>query len=255
MNKMLNIYCKSNKTVQWMDSFNASTPVKNQAFVFFADQKDFKKLNESLFVLSENELSRYHGLIRLNDKNNFLLSRIILKGVISKILNANIKDIVLSRQENEKPYLIHPASELHFSLSHCRGYVLVCISFNTLVGVDIEYIRPSAKTGWVASSYFSQLEQKNIREAKDPYTLFFDYWTRKEAAVKLIGLGLLEQIRSFEVCHEVNKNEVRLDIPLQHMFLESFSIHPYAACLALADQMDRIEYIRVNEQLVDSWLA
>ena len=81
-----------------------------------------------------------------------------------------------------------------FNLSHSDRHGLLALSASGLaVGVDIEVARPFERAARIAARHFSELEAAAI-EACAPGAereqAFFRTWTRKEAYLKLTGLGL-----------------------------------------------------------------
>ncbi len=79
---------------------------------------------------------------------------------------------------------------LHFNMSHCPKAVM-CTLAGTTVGCDVEEI-PDAVDEGVLALCFSPEEQHQIREADRPQVEFARQWTRKEALLKLHGIGLTD---------------------------------------------------------------
>lgn len=85
-----------------------------------------------------------------------------------------------------KPYLLdHPG--IHFNLSHCRAAV-ACVVSDEPVGIDVESIAPVDPD--VARRVLSALERRRVESSPQPETEFAALWTRKEALVKLRGIGI-----------------------------------------------------------------
>lgn len=93
--------------------------------------------------------------------------------------------------ENGKPYLTdHP--QIHFNLSHCRKGV-ICAIGDSPVGCDIEAI-PDGLDSDLLRACFSTTEQEDILHADNPRIEFARLWTRKEALLKLHGIGLIDSL-------------------------------------------------------------
>jgi len=56
--------------------------------------------------------------------------------------------------------------------------------------VDIELLRPVPDVESLARLVFSDVERRELELAPDPVSAFLNGWTRKEAYVKALGLGL-----------------------------------------------------------------
>ena len=94
--------------------------------------------------------------------------------------------------EYGKPFL-KGHSELFFSISHCREAV-GCFIADQPCGLDIEYIR-KAKPDLVR--YTMNLEEtETIFSAESPDIAFTRLWTQKEAVLKLLGMGIIDDLYS-----------------------------------------------------------
>lgn len=94
--------------------------------------------------------------------------------------------------EHGKPLLKeHP--ELHFSISHCKEAV-GCFVADRPCGLDIEFIR-KAKPDLVRHT-MSPEETESIFSAKFPDIAFTRLWTQKEAVLKLLGTGIVDDLHS-----------------------------------------------------------
>ena len=81
---------------------------------------------------------------------------------------------------------------LHFNISHTDKLVVLAVTVDQEIGVDVEYLLRSGKTLEIASSFFSPSEVQQLltlppEKQKDR---FFDLWTLKEAYIKACGMGL-----------------------------------------------------------------
>lgn len=92
--------------------------------------------------------------------------------------------------EHGKPFLKeHP--EVHFSISHCR-VAAGCLVSRKPCGMDVEYIR-KAKPELVRHT-MSKEEAEAIFASPFPDVAFTRLWTRKEAVLKLLGTGLVDDL-------------------------------------------------------------
>ena len=93
--------------------------------------------------------------------------------------------------ERGKPYL--PAvPDLKFSLSHSREMALIAAALQADVGADIEFIRPMPECLTIAGRFFPATEAAALA-ATPPDARerdFFRRWTRIEARLKALGVGL-----------------------------------------------------------------
>ena len=90
-----------------------------------------------------------------------------------------------------KPFLAdHP--DIHFSLSHCRE-AAACAIDTCPIGIDIECVRKFSPA--LLSHTMNPEEIREINEAPNPEVAFIRLWTQKEAAFKLQGTGITDDIR------------------------------------------------------------
>jgi len=96
----------------------------------------------------------------------------------------------LSVASDGKPFLTdYPG--IHFNLSHCPK-AAACVVADSPVGIDVEQVAP---IDWaVAERVLAAAELEAVRHAVDPDVKFAEFWTKKEALVKLLGEGLNEAL-------------------------------------------------------------
>lgn len=116
-----------------------------------------------------------------------LKSWLMLKELLKPL---GISNMEMSQNEHGKPYLTkHP--EVHFNLSHCKNGIAVAVDFSP-VGIDIESFRKSNLS--LLQKTMNPAEASWIRASGDPVEAFTQYWTKKEAVVKLRGTGLVDDL-------------------------------------------------------------
>ena len=99
---------------------------------------------------------------------------------------------IFEYNEHGKPSIIgHP--EIFFNLSHCK-FAAVCVVSDQPVGIDVESIR-EYKEGLVRYS-MNDDEVRQIEKSEHPDRAFIRLWTMKEAALKLIGTGISNDLKT-----------------------------------------------------------
>lgn len=136
------------------------------------------------------------------DGRRTLTSRACLRILLGGYLGVPPHEIALAAGAGGKPALAGPAAsgQLEFNVSHSGEWVLLGFSRGLAVGVDVEHHRelefddlvkgffsPAERAAWAA------LPPDGRREA------FFATWTRKEAYLKALGVGLAKSLDSFTV--------------------------------------------------------
>ena len=117
-----------------------------------------------------------------------IASRATLRLLLSLYLQKPPQEIEILHNEYQKPVL-NSADQLHFNVSHSSGQILIGISRQMQIGVDIESMR--ADTDWknIAKHYYSAGEYEMMDTAEDAKSLFYQLWTAKEAFMKGYGSG------------------------------------------------------------------
>ena len=154
-------------------------------------------------VLDEHETSRADRYIKPAHGANFRIAHGALRLILGGYAGEDPSAIEFSRGERDKPALTHHA-ELEFNLSHSGDWALIGLMIGAQLGVDTEHARAARATPALAAYAFSPLEAKRLEDVEraDRAAAFYRIWTRKEAFIKAIGLGLHFDLEAFDVEHE-----------------------------------------------------
>jgi len=85
-----------------------------------------------------------------------------------------------------------PIAALHFNLSHTEDKALLAVSRTAAVGIDIEAIRPCVADAALRCAVLTASEHEALLRlpGTEHDAAFYRCWTRKEAWLKALGLGL-----------------------------------------------------------------
>ncbi|MDR1012615.1 MAG: 4'-phosphopantetheinyl transferase superfamily protein [Coxiellaceae bacterium] len=158
-----------------------------------------KKILDFLKILNLQEQVRATKFMMRKAASNFIVSRGILRILLSRYLCVDQRQIVFHQNPYGKLYF--PAMNLHFNLSHSNEMALFIFSLNGPVGIDVEFIRTDYNFINLAKKFFSKLEnEKLFALPKDEQLLaFYNCWTRKEAVIKARGIGIFREFNKFSV--------------------------------------------------------
>ena len=156
----------------------------------------FDEYKSLLPFVSEERRDRIMNCPRESGRTEILLSGLLLR---RELIRAGIPSDKhsFSYGENGKPYLADGGA--HFSLSHSGG-VIACACGDVPVGLDVQII--DQRDRMAAMRFFTDNERAYIEQSDDKTVAFYRIWTAKEAYVKLIGRGLSEPLRGFDVLDE-----------------------------------------------------
>jgi 4'-phosphopantetheinyl transferase len=127
------------------------------------------------------------------------VSRAALRAVLGACLGEQPRRLTLL-EEGGKPRLADaPGRELDFSLSHSGGLALLAVARRLRVGIDLERLRAARFLEEVAERFFSEEERGELEPLRGGARrrAWFRLWTRREAAAKAQGLGILEHLGRF----------------------------------------------------------
>jgi 4'-phosphopantetheinyl transferase len=90
---------------------------------------------------------------------------------------------------------------LEFNVSHSGNLVLIALSWDRALGVDVVQMRTNLATEAIAARFFSPNECGGLATiaVAARNTAFFDCWTRKEAYLKARGDGFSLRLDQFDV--------------------------------------------------------
>ncbi|MDR7314165.1 4'-phosphopantetheinyl transferase superfamily protein [Brevibacillus nitrificans] len=145
-------------------------------------------------VLSQEEVRQAASFRSPHDQHRYRFSHRLLRFLLAAYIEIQPTAIHFQKNRFGKPSLLKhdiPFS-LEFNMSHSRDHVCCVFARNRAVGIDLEFLDPVFEWDGVGQAVFSREEQnllKSMPEAEQ-HRMFFQLWTRKEAQLKALGLGL-----------------------------------------------------------------
>jgi 4'-phosphopantetheinyl transferase len=158
-------------------------------------------LTEYRHILSIEEQARAERRLPGRVREEFVYGRACLRILLAENLGVQAASVQVLADEYGKPRLAG-ASNLTFNLSHSYGMLLVAMSWQGSVGVDVEHINPATEIMELAPSVFSSSEMDRLRSLSIEdmkRSSFYRTWTRKEAIIKADGRGLSIPLTGFDV--------------------------------------------------------
>ncbi|TWU00419.1 4'-phosphopantetheinyl transferase psf-1 [Botrimarina colliarenosi] len=153
---------------------------------------DSQRVAQAQQLLSEEERARATAFSREDVRRRFVLGRGELRRSLGELAGAPPQTLAFCYGKAGKPALVGDGS-LHFNLAH-TGDLAICAIAGEPVGVDVERVRPMKNALGLAERWFHPEEVARLAAATDPLAAFFGVWTMKEAALKLVGLGVGESL-------------------------------------------------------------
>tara|TARA_R110002110_G_scaffold415800_1_gene656291 strand:+ start:47776 stop:48507 length:732 start_codon:yes stop_codon:yes gene_type:complete len=165
-------------------------------------------INTKYIILSHEEKSIAEKFVYEKDFQRYCVSHILLRLVLEKYLNADASSIKFKINKWHKPYLKN--NPLVFNLTHSNEVAIIAISRSGLLGVDVEYVKPTYSKELI-SSFMNFAEQQYFKrlDSTEQIKYFYKCWTCKEAFIKAIGLGMSFPLKNIQTHINVqNKMEI-----------------------------------------------
>lgn len=154
-----------------------------------------------LQLLSGSELSRWRRYLVNEPRDQYLVSRALLRTTLSLYADVPADAWVFEVNGFGRPFIAQPSEHRHiqFNLSHTRSLVACAVADRLQLGIDVEDARRKVDPLELGSSVLAAPELARLVRAvpAERPDIFFAYWTLKEAYVKARGEGLTIPLKDF----------------------------------------------------------
>lgn len=176
----------------------ASTPEPCEVWRFPLDQY---LPAAAIATLSPDEIARARRFVFEKDRHHFMAARAALRQLLARHLGRTPASLQFTSGPFGKPALADLPG-LHFNLSHSGTTGVLALSERLATGIDVEVLRPMSDAVALADAYFAPAERSVIAAIDDTAVrdaAFLRCWTRKEASLKAVGIGLHLATAGFDV--------------------------------------------------------
>ena len=170
--------------------------------LFFVDPREVQDrtlLAAYRALLSDDERGRHDRFRFERDRHHFLVAHALVRTTLARCTGRDAASLRFTIGERGRPELDTAGDDpgVRFNLSHTLGKVVVAVTRENDVGVDVERMR-DVNLG-VAEKHFAAAEVAALRAlpAGQQESRFFAYWTLKEAYIKARGMGLALPLDGF----------------------------------------------------------
>ncbi|WP_300672898.1 4'-phosphopantetheinyl transferase superfamily protein [Soonwooa sp.] len=168
---------------------------KNEVLILYLDlSKQDKSLESDYFQTLPSALQENISEYKIEkDRSQRIWSKYLLQKAF-ETLNPEIDFSwdLYQKQNGEKAYFKNV--EFSFSSSHSEDLVVVCASKTLKCGIDIEFIQ--AREISDLKDFLHPKEQEYLESTNHNLSAFYEIWTRKEALLKAVGLGVSAEFSS-----------------------------------------------------------
>jgi 4'-phosphopantetheinyl transferase len=142
--------------------------------------------------LTDEERGRAAQIRTEAGRTRWIAARAALRTILAGYLDTDPANVPLRFGPYGKPELALDPLPLRFNLSHSKDLALVALSAEHEVGIDVERIDPERRLVRLARIGLNHEAATAVRtaNAEERPRVFYAAWTRREAIVKCLGVGL-----------------------------------------------------------------
>ncbi|WP_218813742.1 4'-phosphopantetheinyl transferase family protein [Rickettsiella endosymbiont of Dermanyssus gallinae] len=167
-------------------------------------------------------------------RQRFILSRGILRKLLSAYSGQSPEKIIFSYTQSGKPVFVnHSPRQIEFNLSHSQNRVAFAFAWDTPIGIDIEYKTPRKHLDKIAYRFFTAQDYEQLKnlQGEEKLNTFFDLWVRNEAFLKAVGRRLGTHPLSK---YKANKKQIDITKDKESCTILSLTLQAdFAAALAI----------------------
>ncbi len=193
-------------TIKWpkLAGGHVAPPVTDEIHLWRTDLDESSADDGIWFrTLSSSEQERARRFIFEEPRRRYLAARIWVRSVLGAYLNLDPQAVLLTTSGHNKPRLVARANRpgLQFNLSHSNRFVLLAVTGEGEIGVDVQEVLSDEAGTAIAGRFFTPEEMEHVHHQPPARRgmVCAEIWTRKEAAGKALGVGLTPRILSFAV--------------------------------------------------------
>jgi 4'-phosphopantetheinyl transferase len=237
-------------------------PSDSSVHLWWAQVNDFDQ--QTLATLGHNllpteELAKCQRLLAPADRHRALLTRIMVRTVLSCYHSLPPWQWQFSTGPEGKPTLANPGLNGEFNLAHSGELILCGYSARNPIGVDIEYLNSKRRVLEIAESFFAETEHQQLSALPRDTAIaaFYSLWTLKEATVKALGKKLPEHLASL-VFHRQPNGDYQLapgEPPasdVRHLVINTAPDYPVAVAMLGESGSLSCEHRRLRPNLIDT---
>lgn len=144
-------------------------------------------------ALPRELLDRADRFVFARDRTRYLAKHRLLRRILATYLDTGASALRIARGIHGRPYLLAEPGQmaLQFNLTQSEGLILIAVSRNGTIGVDVQALAPIDDIALIASQWFTPREQSILGKLPPDSrrTFFYKCWVGKEATHKALGAG------------------------------------------------------------------
>lgn len=107
-----------------------------------------------------------------------------------------------------KPRMLCDTGSFYFSLSHSREVLVLFLSHDGDIGVDVEFLQDRRYQHKISARYFGDKSMDTLN--------FYRHWTAREAFVKAVGCGIDKNFENIHINHQAQESLIGFKNQFSH---------------------------------------
>lgn len=162
---------------------------------FFDEVQDCRLLERYRELLTEEERRQQARFVFPADRHRYLVTRALVRTTLSQYAPVAPEQWSFSPNPFGRPEIANDdaaSGRVSFNLSHTKSLIVLGVTCDNALGVDVENVHVRRAACEVADRFFSPVEVGALRALppEGQHQRFFEYWTLKESYIKARGMGL-----------------------------------------------------------------
>lgn len=155
-------------------------------------------------LLSSEEVKHCNQFVFLRDRYRYQVTHGMKRIILASYLDCDPQCLCFEAGKYGKPAItsLHNSLNIQFNISHSHNIILMAMTIENTLGIDIEYHLKKISIDNLSEFLFSPMEKQTflaLKSQPEKTEAFFRYWTRKEAYLKAKGIGLIADLSNISV--------------------------------------------------------
>lgn len=162
---------------------------------------DAHEMDAMMSRLSSAERKRAAGVLEERAVRQYVVSRAMQREILAGYAGGSPADIQFGVVAMGKPTLSRPNDiGIQFNTTHSGNLVIIAVTLNREVGVDVEEVRPVPRALQVSRRCFSEDEHRSLESLTESQLprAFLSIWVKREGTAKARGDGVWRGLASWK---------------------------------------------------------
>lgn len=179
----------------------AGTLTTEHVHVWFVNLRDWPWSDDDS-LLDKVERERASRFVRSENRSQFVRAHSALRRILASYLCTSATELIFNTNAYGRPRLADKV--IDFNVSHSGDWMALALGYDLAFGIDIEAWREGVGDEVLLERYFSlnEVAQWRMELPSRRPGAFARLWTRKEATLKALGCGLIDDLSAIDTTSE-----------------------------------------------------